>query len=81
MEIILSVDQSAVASLWDVLMSNVSVSTALLQLKMCKLACAFVKFEISVFALKLLVSCDGLLAMEDCLLCQHQREIQNVICS
>lgn len=32
-EVILSVDQSAVASLWDVLMSNVTVSTASLQLK------------------------------------------------
>lgn len=45
----LSVDQPAVASLLDVLMCNVTVCTALLQLQMCKLACAFVLNLKSVF--------------------------------
>lgn len=48
-EVILSVDQPAVAPLWDVLMCNVTASTALLQLKICKLACAFVLNLKSVF--------------------------------
>lgn len=67
MEVILSVDESAVATLWDVLMCNVNVSTALLQLQLCKLACAFVfKFENQCFCAEAVtVSCDGLLAMED----------------
>lgn len=48
-EVKLSVYQSAFASLLDVLMCNVTVFTALLQLKMCKLACAFVLNLKSVF--------------------------------
>lgn len=65
----LSVDQSAVASpQWDVLMSHVTVSTASLRLKMCKLACAFVfNLKNQCFCAEAVtVSCNGLLAMEDC---------------
>ena len=51
MDVKLSSNKSAVASLWDVKMSNVIVSTTLiLQLKMCKLACAFVLNLKSVFS-------------------------------
>lgn len=63
-EVILSVDQSAVASLWDVPTSNVTVSIALLRLQMCKLASAFVLNLKSVFLCAETVSV--LLAMKDC---------------
>ena len=52
MDVKQSASQSAAVSLWDVRKSSVTVSTSLLQLKMCELVVRSLFYFKSVFALK-----------------------------